>query len=48
MPYVNFRDLSDEDVASIVVYLRSVPPVHHELPKTEIIFPVRSIIRSVP
>jgi mono/diheme cytochrome c family protein len=48
MPYQNFRDLSDEDVASIVVYLRSVPPVHHELPKTEIIFPVKYLIRGVP
>jgi mono/diheme cytochrome c family protein len=48
MPYVNFRDLSDEDVASIVVYLRSVPAVHHELPKTEIIFPVKYLIRGVP
>jgi mono/diheme cytochrome c family protein len=48
MPYQNFRDLSDEDVASIVVYLRSLPPVHHELPTTEIIFPVKYLIRNVP
>jgi mono/diheme cytochrome c family protein len=48
MPYPNFRELSDEDVASIVVYLRSVPAVHHELPKTEIIFPVKYLIRNVP
>lgn len=27
-----FRDLSDEDLASIVVYLRSIPPVRHQLP----------------
>jgi hypothetical protein len=27
-----FRSLSDEDVASIVVFLRSLPPVHHPLP----------------
>ncbi len=48
MPYQNFRNLSDEDLASIIVYLRSLPPVHHELPKTEIIFPVKYLIRSVP
>ena len=35
MPYVNFREFSDEDIAPIVVYLRSLLPVHHELPKTE-------------
>ena len=48
MPYQNFREMSDEDLASVVVYLRSLPPVHHELPKTEIIFPVKYLIRSVP
>ena len=48
MPYQSFRNLSDEDLASIVVYLRSLPPVHHELPKTEIIFPVKYLIRSAP
>jgi mono/diheme cytochrome c family protein len=48
MPYQNFREYSDEDIASIVVYLRSLPAVHHELPKTEIIFPVKYLIRSVP
>jgi len=48
MPYLNFRELSDEDLASIVVYIRSLPPVHHELPKTEIIFPVKYLIRNVP
>ncbi len=48
MPYVNFRHMSDEDVASIVVFIRSLPPIHHELPSTEIIFPVKYLIRSVP
>ena len=33
MPYASFKYISDEDLASIVVYLRSIPPVHHELPK---------------
>jgi mono/diheme cytochrome c family protein len=48
MPYENFRHMSDEDLASIVVFLRSLAPVHHELPKTEIIFPVKYLIRSAP
>ena len=48
MPYESFRKMSDEDVASIVVYLRSLPPVHSQLPNTEIIFPVKYLIRSVP
>src|SRR5271169_1534967 len=48
MPYTHFREMSDEDLASVIVYLRSLPPVRHELPKTAIIFPVKYLIRSVP
>lgn len=48
MPYPDFSHLSDEDLASVVVFLRSLPPVRHELPRTEIIFPVKYLIRSVP
>jgi mono/diheme cytochrome c family protein len=33
MPYWNFRYLTDEDLASIVVYLRSIPAVRHPVPK---------------
>jgi mono/diheme cytochrome c family protein len=48
MPYVEYRNMSDEDLASIVVYIRSLPPVRNPLPKTEIIFPVKYLIRNVP
>ncbi|HYV10354.1 MAG TPA: c-type cytochrome, partial [Pyrinomonadaceae bacterium] len=34
MPYMNFRSMSDEDLASVVVYVRSVDPVRNALPKT--------------
>ncbi len=48
MPYQHYRAMSDEDLASVIVYLRSLPAVHHELLKTEIIFPVKYLIRSAP
>jgi mono/diheme cytochrome c family protein len=48
MPYGVFRYMSDEDLASVVVYLRSLPPIRRELPKTEIISPVKYLIRSAP
>ena len=48
MPYPHFRNLSDEDLASVVVFLRSLPPVPNPLPKTDIVFPVRYLIRSAP
>lgn len=34
MPYYYFRDLSDEDLASVIVYERSATPVHIRRPKT--------------
>jgi hypothetical protein len=32
MPYEHFRHLSDEDLASVVVFLRSLAPAHSDLP----------------
>lgn len=48
MPYGNFRSMSDEDVAAIVVYLRTVQPVHHQQPATKLIFPVNYLIKAAP
>src|SRR5262249_4367331 len=48
MPYKLFRIMSDEDLASVIVYLRSLPPVRHVVPRTELIFPVKYLIRNVP
>jgi mono/diheme cytochrome c family protein len=48
MPYRYYRRMSDEDLASVVVYLRSLPPIHRSLPKTEMVFPLKYLMRSVP
>ena len=48
MPYPDFRAMSDEDLASVIVYLRSLPPVHQKQDQTQIIFPVNYLIRAVP
>ena len=48
MPYTHYRNMPDEDLASVVVYLRSLPAVRNALPKTEIIFPVKYFIRNGP
>ncbi len=47
MPYQHFRLMADEDLASVIVYIRSIPPVHKALPPTEIIFPVKYLIHSL-
>ncbi len=48
MPYMLYKDLADEDVASVVVYLRSIPPVHNPLPVSKVNFPVNYLVRGVP
>ena len=37
MPFWAFRNLTDEDLASIVVYLRSIPAVRHVLPQRNVV-----------
>jgi mono/diheme cytochrome c family protein len=48
MPYEDFRAMSDEDLASVVVYLRSLAPIRKQRPATKLIFPVNYLIRSAP
>ena len=48
MPFAHYRTMPDEDLASVIVYLRSLPPVRNSVPKTEIIFPVKYIMRNDP
>jgi mono/diheme cytochrome c family protein len=48
MPYEHFRHLSDEDLASIVVFLRSLPPVHSDLPPNKVPFVLARLIQTVP
>jgi mono/diheme cytochrome c family protein len=48
MPYPAYRVISDDDVESMVAYIRSVPPVNNPLPATEVKFPVNYLVRTVP
>jgi len=48
MPYPHYREMSDEDVAAIIVYLRSVPPVRNQLPVTKIPFPLKYLMNEMP
>ncbi len=48
MPYMLYKDLSDEDLASVVVYLRSLTPIHNPLPVSKVNFPVNYLVRGVP
>jgi len=48
MPYLDFRAMSDEDLAAVIVYVRLLPPVRRQQPPTELIFPVNYLIRGAP
>lgn len=48
MPYENFRDMSDEDLASVVVYLRTIPAVRNPLPRSTLEFPLSRIVNTMP
>jgi hypothetical protein len=48
MPYLEYRELSDEDARSVVAYLRSIPAVSHAMPKTRISFPASLFIKRLP
>lgn len=44
MPYMNFRSMSDEDLASVITYIRSIEPVRNKLPKTQIPEPLKAAL----
>jgi cytochrome c1 len=48
MPYEEYKGLSDEDVAAVVVYLRSITPVRNPLSRSKINFPVSYLVNSAP
>jgi mono/diheme cytochrome c family protein len=48
MPYHQYKFMSDEDLASVIVYLRSLQPLSRRLPSSAIPFPVNRFINAVP
>jgi len=48
MPYKFFHSMSDEDLAAVVVYLRSIPPVRNKLPKLVLPADVAARLQPLP
>jgi mono/diheme cytochrome c family protein len=48
MPWEAFRALSDEDLASVVVYLRAIPPVRIQRPKIQLPPPITASLKPEP
>jgi mono/diheme cytochrome c family protein len=48
MPYPDYRQMSDEDLASIIAYIRSMPAIRNQLPTTRMPFPLNFLIQNMP
>ena len=48
MPYPQYKYMSDEDVESVVAYLRTLKPVRSTPPPSDIPFPLNRLINGVP
>jgi len=48
MPYMNYNNFSQEDVFSIISYIRILKPQEKQNPKTELNFPLNLIVKTMP
>jgi hypothetical protein len=48
MPYGNYRNMSDEDVQSLVAYLNSLPPVRNQMARMEVPMFIQVMIKGAP
>ena len=48
MPYPNYRVMADEDLASVIAYVRTLAPVGRVTPPPAIPFPVNRLINTMP
>ncbi|HEY1434952.1 MAG TPA: cytochrome C, partial [Thermoanaerobaculia bacterium] len=48
MPYPYFREMSDEDARSVVVFLRTLKPIAHQVAARKLDFPVNFLIKFAP
>jgi mono/diheme cytochrome c family protein len=47
VPFMEFQDMSDEDLRAVISYLRSQEPVRHEVPDHELTFLGKAILATV-
>lgn len=48
MPYMAYAKMDDEDVKSIVVYLRTIPPVRNVVPTRSLPGPLEYLVNTMP
>ncbi|PJZ29378.1 c-type cytochrome [Leptospira kmetyi] len=48
MPYLNYSQMDQEDIHSIIAYLRTLTPIENKVEKSSIKFPMNLIVRTIP
>ncbi len=48
MPYPNYNNLTQDDLYSIVAFIRSLKPIANKIPETELNFPLNFIVKTMP
>jgi len=48
MPYARYRSLTQDDLISIIAYIRTLPPINYDPPRTKLGFPMNLIVRTMP
>ncbi len=48
MPYPIYNELAEEDLHAIIAYLRTLPSITKEVPRTQLNFPMNLIVRMIP
>lgn len=48
MPHRYYGQLDQKDIESVIAYLRSLPPIEHQVPESKSNFPMNFIINTIP
>ena len=48
MPYPHFGAMADDDINSIIAYIRTLAPIENTVPPSELDFPLNLIVRTMP
>lgn len=48
MPYLSYGEMAEEDIFSIVAFIRSLPAIKNEVPARNLKFPMNFIVRTIP
>lgn len=48
MPYMAYNSLSQEDLESVIAYIRTLKPVNHEVSERRLDFPINILVRTMP